>query len=168
MWELHRLSRETVLEWLSKRREADGIVSSTQKRRPEKRRGGGSALFIEDGEFQRDERGGGRAAGTEDAWGQEGTGPGPGSSRADRGNRKDGKSAAFNGGDGENVLMSLMSDVVSRDRGSANNEAQVQPDERSDYLLLANIEGRTQVISSMSPICLGQSHAGLNLSAKET
>ncbi len=54
VWELHKLSREAVLEWLSKRREADGIVSSTQKRRPERPRGGGSHLFIEDGEFVRD------------------------------------------------------------------------------------------------------------------
>ena len=152
VWELHRLSRETVLEWLSKRREADGIVSSTQKRRPEKRRGGGSALYIEDGEFQRDER----HAGMEDAWGRESTGLGPGSGRMDRGSRKDGKNAAFNGG-GENVLMSLMSDVVSRDGGSANNEAQVPAkNETSNYQLSANIEGWTPRIFSM----LLQSHTG--------
>ena len=32
VWELHRLSRETVVEWFVKRRESDGIKSSTQKR----------------------------------------------------------------------------------------------------------------------------------------
>jgi hypothetical protein len=47
VWDLHRLSRETVLEWFVKRRETDGIKSSTQKRR-EKQRGDPDHLFIED------------------------------------------------------------------------------------------------------------------------
>ena len=125
MWELHRLSRETVLEWLLKRREADGIVSSTQKRRPEKRRGGSSALFIEDGEFERDERGGGRSANGEDARSdREGLGPGPGSSSsADRAGRKGSRGAGES-----NILMSFMSDVLPREGGTAQQkEAQVIP-----------------------------------------
>ena len=104
VFELHRLTREVVLEWLAKRREADGIVSSTQKRRPERRRGGGSAVYIEDGEFEPDAGKGGRGE-------EEGAGPGPGSRRA--------------GGGEENVLMSLMSDVAPRKAAAATQESQV-------------------------------------------
>ena len=57
VFELHRLTREIVLEWLARRREADGIVSSTQKRRPQRLRGGGATVFIEDGTFEPDDNG---------------------------------------------------------------------------------------------------------------
>ena len=131
VWELHRLSRETVLEWLSKRREADGIVSSTQKRRPERRRGGAASVFIEDGEFQSDGDGSRRAAeerrsggprgapggGRRDADGEIGdmaAGPGPGSSLRGGGVKE------------EDVLMSLMSDFVARPGGSGGARDQQQ------------------------------------------
>lgn len=32
LWDLHRLNRETALQWLKARREQDGITSSEQKR----------------------------------------------------------------------------------------------------------------------------------------
>lgn len=117
VWELHRLTRETVLDWLSKRREADGIVSSTQKRRPEKRRGGGSALYIEDGEFERDERGGWPSRRGDDG-DYDGAGPGPGS-----GERRGKNDTSYGGGE-ENVLMSLMSDVSSAPRDKTASQQQ--------------------------------------------
>jgi hypothetical protein len=34
LWDLHRLNRDQAIAWFTARREADGIVSSEQKRRP--------------------------------------------------------------------------------------------------------------------------------------
>ncbi|KAG1675688.1 hypothetical protein FOA52_002397 [Chlamydomonas sp. UWO 241] len=47
VWELHRLQRDVVLEWLGKRREVDGIVSSSQKRREKVRGGSATVPFLE-------------------------------------------------------------------------------------------------------------------------
>ena len=116
MFELHRLTREIVLEWLARRREADGIVSSTQKRRPQRLRGGGATVFIEDGTFEPDDSSNGRRNGSSSA------GPGPGSGEDGGWGAAGGRRS--NGGGEEDVLMSLMSDVAPSREAAAPQEAQ--------------------------------------------